>query len=156
LKRRCAPEVWGISAICPYPVGTKSRQRPQGAWASRPQSPLPVGGTPTLLEPRAATLPRSGSRNGFRWLLTGHRTSSSKFFQNSATFRSPTSALRFLFSLRAPASPREIPFLFPIRVHLPSFAAPKTQKTLTPKLQPAGTPPSKFFQNSATFRSPPW
>jgi hypothetical protein len=32
---------------------------------------------------------------------------------------------------------------------------PKTQKTLTPKLQPGGSPPSKFFQNSATFRSTP-
>jgi len=118
-----------------------------------------------------AVLCRSGSRNGFRWLLTGHRTPPSNFFQNSATFRSPTSALRFLFSLRAPASPREIPFLFPIRGHRPSFAGPKTQKKTSrqdPKpprfprragvppaierLQPAGTPTSIFFQNSALLR----
>jgi hypothetical protein len=60
----------------------------QGAWASRPQSPLSVGGTPTLvcLEPR--TPPSKFFQN------------SATPFQNSATFRFPPSALR--------ASAREI------------------------------------------------
>jgi hypothetical protein len=66
-----------------------------------------------------AVLCRSGSRNGFRSLLTSHITPPSKFFQNSATPSAPL---------------REIPFSS-IRGHLPSFAGLKTQKTLTPRLQ---------------------
>ncbi len=54
----------------------------------------------------------------------------------------PLSNLRFLSPLRVPAPLREIPFLFPIRVDLPSFAGPKTHKTLPPaieRLPPTGS-----------------
>jgi hypothetical protein len=56
-----------------------------------------VGVPPTNHPPSAPTLPRSGSRNGFRTLRGCHVTPPSKFFQNSATFRSPVSS-----PLRAP------------------------------------------------------
>jgi hypothetical protein len=44
----------------------------QGAWASRPQSPLSVGGTPTLLEPRA-THPALEIFSKFRYALSKFR-----------------------------------------------------------------------------------
>jgi hypothetical protein len=59
--------------------------------AETPRNSRSVGILPTKHPLSVPTLHRSGSRNGFRWLLSGHRTPPSKFFQNSATFRSPPS-----------------------------------------------------------------
>jgi hypothetical protein len=116
------------------PAEALRRREIQGAWASCPQS--------TRSQSRHSTVAEAGTafdgcyrviahhpRNFFKIPLLSAllrlRALLSSVVKNSATFRSPTSALRFLFSLRAPASPREIPFLFPIRGHLPSFAGPK-------------------------------
>ncbi len=53
--------------------------------------------------------PRSGSRNGFRSLRGCHVTPPSKFFQNSATFRSPPSALGLPVRVLLPAKRRFTP-----------------------------------------------
>jgi hypothetical protein len=116
---------------------------PSPASCKKPPLSRSVGVPPTKHPLSVPTLPRSGSRNGFRSLLSGHRKPPSNFFQNSATFQSAVSS-----PLRVPAPLREIPFLFPIRGDLPSFAGPKTHKTLPPaieRLPPTGS--SRIGQN---------
>ena len=71
-------ESWANLKICH--VRPVDRQN-----AGTPRNSRSVGVPPTKHPLSVPTLPRSGSRNGFRWLLTGHRTPPSKFFQNSAT-----------------------------------------------------------------------
>ena len=67
-----------------------------------------VGVPPPLLEPRAETLPRSGSRNGFRWLSGEPWHTALEIFTNFRHFpisdiRSPVSAFPF-FSHSRPSS----------------------------------------------------
>jgi hypothetical protein len=76
-----------------------------------PRNSRSVGILPTKHPLSVPTLPRSGSRNGFRWLLTGHRTPPSKFFSKFryvplSDIRSPVSFLppRPCVSARNPCS----------------------------------------------------